>query len=680
VRSLFATIFAVTASTALPAIATSVNHPSIFSPNNPNSTYVSVLPVSPTVVQEVRNTESNTFAQRSLHLAKQIPTDAIGLLVVNLEGGSWQTIQTFHGNPTSQFGALDKLLGFLGKASQISLAKDVQPWLGTELAITVLNHPDQKAEAIFAGISVIKDQQKFDAFIQKLQGLNFPKASETIYQNVKIWEWQLQEEDDSEMNSAQVSASNTIQSQNLKHSKLAHNHKPTKEPQMDHDHHEEPNDDLPKFPSFGFKRLAIAKLPSGVAVIASDRQAIQKMIDLAIANTPNPEASQPPQPLPSLGDNSLFLRSLNNPLWNRSLIAGYGNFKSIGQFWELLAADLPETTEIPGFSRDEYIQGLRYTVSQYSSFDLFAWSTPKGIHSQSNSYFSSVRSPQPQSNEPRDRLLSFLPLNVYGAITSRNLNRQWQWFVEESKSQPTYKIFVEGLRMLAPLIVSSGLDLDIEKDIISWIDGEYALVAFPSDRSPFKEIGVDLTIGALIRTSKPEVANATLNKLTKYFSNLGKDFLQVKKRQVGTTLLTSFEFPDQREQGKTQSIFAYGWRDRQTLLLTLGANTASAFIPIPKPALAESEDFRDAIAEMPQPNFGYFYLNAKAIAKQVASTFFLTGLIPVPNEPIDDPQQLPKNELPEPVQKIINKLGGAVFVYSETSDRVQSDFFLGIKP
>jgi hypothetical protein len=26
-----------------------------------------------------------------------------------------------------------------------------------------------------------------------------------------------------------------------------------------------------------------------------------------------------------------------------------------------------------------------------------------------------------------------LPSNVYGAITSRNLNRQWQWFVEESK-------------------------------------------------------------------------------------------------------------------------------------------------------------------------------------------------------------------------------------------------------
>ena len=181
-------------------------------------------------------------------------------------------------------------------------------------------------------------------------------------------------------------------------------------------------------------------------------------------------------------------------------------------------------------------------------------------------------------------------------------------------------------------------------------------------------------MGALIRTSKPEAANATLAKLTKYFGNLDKEFLQVKKRQVGTTVLTSFEFPDQRVSGKTQSIFAYGWRDRQTLMLTLGANTASAFIPIPKPALAESEMFRDAIADMPQPNFGYFYLNVNAIAKQVAKFYIFSQSWTPPDTTSAKP------EIPEMLQKAIDRLGGAVFVYSETSDRFQSDFFLGMNP
>jgi hypothetical protein len=159
---------------------------------------------------------------------------------------------------------------------------------------------------------------------------------------------------------------------------------------------------------------------------------------------------------------------------------------------------------------------------------------------------------------------------------------------------------------------------------------------------------------------------------------MDENILQLKKRQVGTTLLTSFEVPDNRVAGKTQSIFAYGWRDRQTLMLTLGANTASAFIPIPKPALAESEMFRDAIADMPQPNFGYFYLNANAIAKQVVT---LGLLFTAPN--LDIPPSQDKSSqpvIPAEIQKAIDRLGGAVFVYSETSDRFQSDFFLGLNP
>jgi len=446
----------------------------------------------------------------------------------------------------------------------------------------------------------------------------------------------------------------------------------TDDQEDDADSEEEPI--VPSFADFNLKRLAIAKLPSGVAVISTNSQAIQKMIDTSMET--------PELRLPSLADHPLFWRSLNNPLWNQSVMAGYGDFKGLGQISELLAADLPETSEIPGFSREEYLQGLKYTLGQYSSFDLFTWLTPKGIRSQSNSYFSEGRSPLPKETETRDRLLSYLPSKLYGAIASRNLNRQWQWFVEESKMQPSYKIFVEGLRMLSSFVAGSGLALDIEKDIISWMDGEYAVVVFPNEQSPFKEIGVDLTIGALIRTSNPEAANATLAKLAKYFTGfteMGENILQLKKRQVGSTLLTSFEVPDNRVTGKTQSIFAYGWRDRQTLMLTLGANTASAFIPVPKPALAESAMFRDAIADMPQPNFGYFYLDANAIAKQVAT---LGLLFTLPN-PADSPPSQDKSSqplLPKEIQKMIDQLGGAVFVYSETSDRFQSDFFLGLNP
>ena len=664
-RSLFATILAISTSTAgLPAIANSISNVTS------SSSKLSAIPTAQKENLQIYG--SNQFAQRSLNLAKQIPTDAIGLLMVDADALSWQAVGGFQ--TTNPISTIDKFLTLFDPFPQVSIVKDIQPWLGKEVALIFFVHPEKRGEFTFAAMSPVADSQKFELFLKRLKSLDLPKPTETLYQNVKILEWQLEEET---VGDKKPVLSQKPHSKNLLQSSLR-----TKQDNSSNENDQEENSDsdesdpiVPSFPDFSIKRFAIATLPSGVAVIATDRQAIQKMIDISVEN--------PELKAPSLAENPLFLRSLNNPLWNKSLLAGYGDFKALGQISELLAADLPETSEIPGFSREEYIQGLKYMLEEYSSFDLFAWFTPKGIRSQSNSYFSEVRSPLPKDTKTRDRLLSYLPSNIYGAITSRNLNRQWQWFVEESKVQPSYKILVKGMRMLAPLIAGSGLELDIEKDIISWMDGEYAVVVFPSDHSPFKEIGVDLTIGALIRTSNPEAANEALAKLTKYFTRfteMGENVLQLKKRQVGTTLLTSFEFPDQRVAGKTQSIFAYGWRDRQTLMLTLGANTASAFIPIPKPALAQSEMFRDAIADMPQPNFGYFYLNANAIATQGALLYL--NILPYPDSPpnSDNLEQPTQPVLPEPIKKAIDRLGGAVFVYSETSDRFQSDFFLGLNP
>jgi hypothetical protein len=52
------------------------------------------------------------------------------------------------------------------------------------------------------------------------------------------------------------------------------------------------------------------------------------------------------------------------------------------------------------------------------------------------------------------------------------------------------------------------------------------------------------------------------------------------------------------------------------------------------------------------------------------------GMIPFP----DVFSESNRPQLPPPIQKAIDMLGGAVFVYSETNDRFQADFFLGLTP
>jgi len=119
---LFATVLAISASTsALPAIANPIS--------NPISSQISTSSIP---AKNIGISGSNQFTQRSLNLAKQIPTDVIGLVMMDLEPKSWQMLDT--SQATDPVTAIDKLLTSFGQLPQISIVKDIQPWLGKEVS------------------------------------------------------------------------------------------------------------------------------------------------------------------------------------------------------------------------------------------------------------------------------------------------------------------------------------------------------------------------------------------------------------------------------------------------------------------------------------------------------------------------------------------------------------------
>jgi hypothetical protein len=190
VRSLFATILAISTSTVgLPAIANSISETTVISRS-------AKLSASPTTQKEnLQISGSNQFAQRSLNLAKQIPTDVVGLLIVDANARSWQAIGEFYTkDPTYPASMIDEFLTLFGEFPQISIVKDIQPWLGKEVALTFWGNPEKIGEFTFAAMSPVADSQKFELFLKKLKSLDLPKPTETLYQNVKILEWQLEEE------------------------------------------------------------------------------------------------------------------------------------------------------------------------------------------------------------------------------------------------------------------------------------------------------------------------------------------------------------------------------------------------------------------------------------------------------------------------------------------------------
>lgn len=106
-RSLFATILAISASTsALPAIANSIND-TVTSSKSTN--FLSTIATG-----NIQNSASSQFAQRSLDLAKQLPIDVIGLVVVDLNPDSWNVVSK--SQTVDPISALDQLLTFFSQS------------------------------------------------------------------------------------------------------------------------------------------------------------------------------------------------------------------------------------------------------------------------------------------------------------------------------------------------------------------------------------------------------------------------------------------------------------------------------------------------------------------------------------------------------------------------------------
>ncbi|MDX2256838.1 MAG: DUF3352 domain-containing protein [Pseudanabaenaceae cyanobacterium bins.39] len=665
-RSLFASILAISTSTiTLPAISQSIDHSPYLnqSQSTNRSFHHSLIATSPEGMPAV---SAPDFQGRSRQLIANIPANVLGLVALDLDMKSWRSLGANTDGVTDPWMVLQQVWNVFEPLPDISLAENVRPWLGGEVAIAFIGMAENQEDFLMAAIAPVTNNSKFDEFVQKLNDLPAYQMTETRYKGIKIWEWHWEETETEATEESEVKyllksldVPRSGQIADAAEMDESANEDMVDESSADSEEMSEETAEEPRIQHF-----AIARLRNGMVVIASNAQTVQQIIDIPRTG--------------AITSDPIFQRSFQNPQWNKSLIAGYGDMRQFGKIANILAAELPEESDIPGFSRADYLKGLEYSIDQYKSFDVFAWQTPTGIRSQSNSYYSTVRPPLPKDTAPQNRLLSFLPANTYGSINSRNLAQQWQWLVTESEAMPTYKLLVEGVRMIVPAILgsaaaNSGFDLNIEKDIIAWMDGEYAVSVFPSDRSPFKEVGIDVAIGILARTSQPEAAKATLAKITDYLTKISDGELLVKKRQVGSSLFTSWEFISNAETGATQSIFAYGWRDPQTLIITLGTDVARELLPMPKEQLSESPIFREAIADMPQPNFGYFYLNARAIAKPLAY-FFLQEFGGFP-EGIDENKKV----IPEEIQKSIDRLGGIVFAYSETRDRIQADVFFGLK-
>lgn len=201
------------------------------------------------------------------------------------------------------------------------------------------------------------------------------------------------------------------------------------------------------------------------------------------------------------------------------------------------------------------------------------------------------------SNEA-ERMPLLLPADTLVAASGGNLKQLWQNY-----TQPTDAATPPGI--LNPDSLRQGLTnltgLDLDKDLIPWMNGEYALalVSSPSNQGA---TGVML----LVQTNDRKAAEQTFKRLDELMQSRYR--FQVSEAQVQGQSVTNWVSPF------TALNVTHGWLEGNTAFLTVGSNLANTILPAPVKPLSDNPLFRQTASTDLNPNNGQFFIDLDRFA------------------------------------------------------------------
>lgn len=352
-------------------------------------------------------------------------------------------------------------------------------------------------------------------------------------------------------------------------------------------------------PEFGPSGLAVAFLPDTL-ITAENPAVIEQYLRLR-----QDAATQ------SLTDSPEFQRTLANQQRTQALFAVYGNALELLNYdlsaTALPAAELPLPLPTPRASLDdETLQTLR-SLNFGGTLEALVYPTATGMQFRGRYYYDAV--PFTFGLTPTvanaDSPLELLPASTFVVMSGRNIAGFWRTVASVLDQASDFTR--DGLATVrSGFTLFTGLDLD--DDVFGWMDGEYAIAAFPTEGGPLQYVG----LGLLLQTSDRPTADRTLAAVDDLLPSVG---LTVHPRTVNQQPATSWELFSSLNSDYVPdlSVGSHGWVTDDTLAITSGAvPMASVLAPSPHDPLADFFLFDQATATFPTPNDGYFYLNVGA--------------------------------------------------------------------
>ncbi|QLE58253.1 DUF3352 domain-containing protein [Nostoc sp. TCL26-01] len=191
------------------------------------------------------------------------------------------------------------------------------------------------------------------------------------------------------------------------------------------------------------------------------------------------------------------------------------------------------------------------------------------------------------------KILAQFPAETFALISGQGISSGWSTVVEQSKDYPEFKQALEQVRGQLQLV-----NIDLDKEVFGWMNGEFALGAIPSNQGILASVGFG---GAwVLDTSDRKTAEATLTKL----DTLAKtQQINITQKKIGDKDITEWQIP---QQG---ALLAHGWLDQDTVFLAIGGPIADILANNKAQSLDNSDSFKAITGSLQKPNGGYFYLD-----------------------------------------------------------------------
>ncbi|MCJ8281848.1 MAG: DUF3352 domain-containing protein [Rivularia sp. ALOHA_DT_140] len=191
------------------------------------------------------------------------------------------------------------------------------------------------------------------------------------------------------------------------------------------------------------------------------------------------------------------------------------------------------------------------------------------------------------------KVLSQLPQDTIALVSGGGISKWWTAFTEQAQDTPELNVLLQQARGQLKFV-----DIDLDKDIFGWMDGEFGIAAIPVKQGLLKQVGFG---GAfLFHTGDRQTAEATFGKL----DNLAKSQqIKIAQKDIEGKKITEWQIPGQG------ALLAHGWLDDKTALLAVGGSLAQNLTQKGFKPINDSQSFQGITKTLPKENGGYFYLD-----------------------------------------------------------------------